>query len=92
MLEAPLDQRVHLEQPSFIVLENFQAGAVRALRLSPSGDDSFDVKLLVGASSRLNLDKIVVCVFVLLPELFAVLRLELCGSLTAFWAVDVQRG
>lgn len=91
LLEGPGGKRVQLEETSAgLNLEDVEVGAITLLGPTTTRDDSLGSQLLVGATTRFDLDKVIVREVISLPELLAVLGLEVGGGLTVEWLVDLE--
>lgn len=90
--ESPVCQRIDLDQPSLVNLNDIQRSSLAALTLSSTGKDSLDPQLGVSPLGRLNLGKIVVEVIVGFPELVTVKLVEFIGSFKTRGLVDVEFG
>lgn len=88
--KRPARQRINLNQPGLIHLDDIKTLPLRALRASPPRQHRRDREVRVRALRRLDFSDPVIQIRVCLPELFAVLRFESSGCGDAFRFVDVQ--
>jgi hypothetical protein len=74
--EAPLYQRIDLDQPPLIHFYHLQPGPLFPLTLSPTRHHRLHPQFFVGPLSGFYFDEVVVGIFVRLPEIGTVLRFE----------------
>jgi hypothetical protein len=89
--EAPVGQRVDLDEPVFRDFDNVQSSSLGTLASSPTCQDRLDLELGVGTLSRLNLGNVIVEFVIGVPELSTMLPGEVFGGIAASRLVDVDR-